>query len=206
VLTGPAAQRLTRTFQARIALIGDRAARVAAARWLGLPGYDEEDVARFETSTRAVLQAAHAAAVHSGVGYYATLGQFRPPSVAAREVPYVVDPREPFVAYWNALDKGHPWEEAVRSGSARAEALARDLATSSSRKAGDVTMKKANQRVEGWSRSATAGACPWCKGLEQYVWETAEATDFGHTRCHCTPVPMVSVGSLTVAPSDLVAA
>jgi hypothetical protein len=199
MLTGPAARRLTRTFQARIALIGDRAARVTAARWLGLPGYDEEDVGRFETATRAVLQAAHAAAVHSGVGYYATLGQFRPPSVAVREVPYVVDPREPFVAYWNALDKGHPWEDAVRSGSGRAEAVARNLATSSSRKAGDVTMRKANQRVDGWSRNTDANPCPWCRGLTSFVFETAESADFGHDRCNCSVSPVIRVGSIEVA-------
>ena len=197
MIEGPARQRLTRTFQQRIATIGDRAARVTAARWMALGSYDEADVDRYTAQTRPAFTAAHAAAVVLGVGYYSTLGQFRAPAVNPRDVPLTVDPREPFIAHWRALNHGHPFEAAVESGQARAQAIARNLATSSARKAGDVTMRAANQRVEGWGRDTDANPCPWCRGLTDFVYETADAADFGHDRCNCSVSPLVAAGEVS---------
>jgi hypothetical protein len=199
MLTGPAAQRLTRTFQNRIALIGDRAAAVMAAQWERLGTYNVSDVHRYESQTRAAAAAAKSTAVHTGVAYYATLVQFRPPSVNPREVPVDFNPREPFIAYWNALEGGHSWEDAVQSGAARAEAVARNLATSASRKAGDVTMRKAGQRIDGWARNTDANPCPWCREVAAGVFETAESADFGHDRCNCSVAPVIRAGSVVVA-------
>ena len=193
MITGPAADRLTRTFQERVALIGERAARRAAAEWLRLASYDEADVALYASRTAVSMNAVKAAAVRTGTAYYSTLGQFRPPSVRVSDVPVVHNPREPFIAYWNALDGGNPWDAAVQSGTARAEATGRNLATSASRQAGDVTLRKANQRPEGWSRNTDGKACEWCRGLTAYVFPTAEAADFGHDRCGCSVAPVIRV-------------
>ncbi len=191
MIEGPARTRLTETFQRRIATIGDRAARVAVARYMTLGGYDEADIARYAAQIARAMTAAHDAAVHTGVGYYVTLAQIRPPSVNARDVPMTLDPREPFIAHWRALNHGQPYEAAIESGAGRAEAVARNLATSSARKAGDVTMRKANQRVDGWARDTDANPCPWCRGLTQYVFETADSADFGHDRCNCSVAPVI---------------
>lgn len=196
MLTGPSARRLTRTFQNRIALIGARAARLTAAQWASLPGYDEADVPRFTAGTRAALQAAHAAAVHTGVGYYATLAQIRAPSVKVTDVPYTADPREPFIAYWRALAGGNSPEAALQSGAARAEAVARNLSTSSARRAGDVTFRKADVQVDGWGRDPDARACPWCLTVADGVFRTAESADFGHDRCGCSVSPLIAVGTV----------
>lgn len=192
MITGPSAARLTRTFQELVARIGERAALVAAARWQALGSYDETDVARFAAQTRAATTGAHAAAIRAGTGYYSTLAQIRPPSVAVRDVPLEVDPREPFIAYWNALDGGHPWEAARESGRARSMAVMRNLATSTSRRAGDVTMAKARLEVVGWERNTDGGACEWCRGLTSHVFKSAESADFGHDRCGCSVAPLVA--------------
>ena len=191
MIEGPARDRLTRTFQERIGTIGERAARVTSARWLALGSYDEADVARYAAQVRAALAAAHDAAVHTGVGYYVTLAQARPVSVNVRDVKMTADPREPFIAHWRALNHGQSYEDAIASGEARSQAMARNLATSSARQAGDVTMRKANQRVDGWARDTDANPCPWCRGLTEYVFETAESADFGHDRCNCSVSPVV---------------
>jgi hypothetical protein len=196
MLTGPAAARLTLTFQQRIATIGLKAAKLVAATWDGLAGYDEEDIAAYTSRTSAAMAAAKAASVQAGVGYYSTLVQFRPPSVNPREVPIEVDPREPFIAYWNALKGGHGLEAALESGNARAQATARNLATSASRQAGDTALRKARLEVDGWSRNTDSGACEWCRGLTQFVWDTAAEADFGHDRCNCSVEPVIAVASL----------
>ena len=192
MITGPAADRLTGTFQRRIRQVGDRAARLAAARWDALGSYDEADVPRYAAQTRNTAAAAHAAAVVAGAGYYATLGQFRPPAVSPRDVPLELDPREPFIAHWNALQAHEPWEAAVLSGQARSMAVMRNLAVSSARRAGDVTLRKARQTVDGWERRTDAKPCPWCVGVAADVYGSAAAADFGHDRCGCSVVPLIS--------------
>lgn len=197
MITGPAAQRLTRTFQGRIATIGGKAARLTSAAWGGLSAYDEADVATFAARTASTLAAAKAAAVQAGVGYYATLVQFRPPAVNVRDVPVTADPREPFIAYWNALKGGNSFESALESGSARAEAVARNLATSASRQAGDVALRESGQQVDGWERVPDSGACDWCLLVAGQVYNTAESADFGHDRCGCSASPLIAVATVT---------
>jgi hypothetical protein len=191
VITGAPARKLTRTFQERVALIGDRAARTAAAEWMRLTSYDEAAVQVYAAATRSAMTAAKAAAVRTGTAYYATLGQFRPPAVKVTDVKITPNPREPFIAYWNALEGGHPWEEAIESGSARAEAAARNLSTSAARQAGDVTMSRARQEPSGWQRIPDGDACPWCLDLASFTFPSAEAADFGHDRCNCSVVPVL---------------
>lgn len=197
MITGPAERRLTRTFQERIAAVGARAAAVTSAAFTALGSYDEADIPRYAARTRPALTAAHASGVRLGTAYYSTLVQIRPPAVRLTDVPLTADPRVPFIAYWNALKAHEPWESAVQSGAARAEAEARNLTTSASRRAGDVSMRRANQRVEGWARNTDASACPWCRGLTQFVFDTAEAADFGHDRCGCSVTPVIRVADVT---------
>lgn len=181
--------QLTRKFQRKVALIGDRAARLTGTHWVN-SGHDEADIAAFARTAAPTLAAAKTSAVVTGVAYYALRAKIRPPSVNARDVSVDVFHREPFIAYWQALKNGHPIEDAIQSGIARAGALATNLVVSSARRAGDVTYRKSGLHVIYWNRETDAGACPWCEDVADQTYTSAETADFGHDRCGCTPVPI----------------
>jgi hypothetical protein len=178
---------LTRRFQRRVALIGDRAALLTGGHWKQLPGYDEADIPTFARTAGPTLAGAKAAAVATGVGYYATRAKIRPPSVNPRKVKIDVFHREPFIAYWNALSSGVPRDTAVESGIARAGAMARNLAISASRLAAPLAL--ARRPPEFWIRVPDGGACDWCLEVADAEYRTADAADIGHDRCGCSIDP-----------------
>lgn len=187
-LRGP----LTRRFQTNIAELGDRAGTRAAAAFASLDSHDRADIIRFARKADPVIAAAKAGAVRTAVGYYALLAAVRPVAVTAAEVPISANVRDPFVSTWRALQAGHPYADAVAAGAARAEAVARNVVTSSARQAGDLFVAKARLNVEGWERIPDGGACPWCIEAAAGVYRTAESADFGHDRCGCIAAPILT--------------
>lgn len=181
---------LTTRYQQRLALIGHRAGQKTAAIWGALDAHNEADIPTFTKRSAPVLTGAKTAAVVTGVAYFATVAQIRAPAVNQRDVIVPLLPREPFIAYWNALKGGAPLDEALQSGLARADAFARNLVVSASRRAGDVVFQKAGLHVAYWNRETDANACPWCEDVATQTYKSAETADFGHDRCGCTPFPI----------------
>jgi hypothetical protein len=187
------ADAVTRTFQTTIARIGDRAAALTARQWAALGNWDEADVEAFARASAPTLQAAKDAAVQSGRGYYAVRAKLlRPPTITSAMVDVAADPREPFIAYWRALKSGNPIDAAIESGTARAGAIARNLASSASRRTADVLYSRADVYVGRWVRVPDANACDWCQLIAEGNggYKSAETADFGHDRCNCTAEPM----------------
>lgn len=184
------ADALTRRFQQTIARIGERAGALTALRWSQLDTYDEADVETFARAVAPTLAAVKASAVSTGAAYYAVRGRIsRPPTIRPDMIDLVADPREPFIAYWRALKMGNPVDEAVLSGTARAGAIARNLASSASRRAGDVLFDRAAVTPARWVRVPDGGACDWCQEVAGQSYLSAESADFGHDRCNCTAEP-----------------
>lgn len=182
---------VTRRFQTTIARIGDRAATLTQREWAALGHWDEADVETFAQATEATLAAAKNAAVQTGRGYYAIRARlFRPPVVTAKMVPVTADPREPFIAYWQALKSGNPVEAAIESGTARAGAIARNLATSAGRQTGGVLYRAAGVNPTYWVRVADADACSWCQDVADGEYGSESSADFGHDRCGCSVEPV----------------
>lgn len=186
---------LTRRFQTRIAVIGGRAATLTVARWAGLSGYDEDDVATFAKLTTPTLTAAKASAVTTAVAFYSMLVGIRPAAITARDVPIFADPRDPFISYWRALKMGSTEQDAIVAGAARADAFARNLAADSSRNTAEVVMHRQGLRAGSWTRLPEPGACAWCEEVAAQTYSTADAASFSHGNnapCHCTPVPNIA--------------
>lgn len=185
------AQRLllTRRYQTATALIGDRAATLTAHHWKAV-GHDEANIPEFAHRAAPAFNAAKTAAVQLSSGYYSLLTGRRPVGVNPRDVLIDPDVRAPFIAYWNAL-KGGAGDDAVLSGIARAEAIARNFAVSSGRRTGDVVMHRQGLRPGDWTRITDGGACAWCEEVAAQTYSSAEAADFGHDRCGCTAVPNI---------------
>lgn len=181
------ADALARRFQQRVALIGDRAGTRTASIWRTV-GHDEENIAEFARKAGPTLAAAKTAAVATGVAYFAARARIRPVSIGEVDVPVLH--REPFIAYWQALKNGHPIEDAIQSGLARADAMARNLVVSVSRRSGDALYRKAGLKVAHWNRDTDADACPWCEEVATQTYSSAETADFGHDRCGCSPFPV----------------
>lgn len=180
---------LTRRFQKRVTLIGDRAAAITSRTWLALPGHDEADIPTFHKRALPTITAAKTAAVATGVAYYATRNGIRTPSIAARLVPVEPDYREPFISYWQGLKNGHTLEEATTSGFARAAAITRNLATSAARLSAVPVVARAGREPSHWIRTPDADACPWCIEVSDLTFDSAESADIGHDRCGCSIDP-----------------
>jgi hypothetical protein len=180
---------LTRTFQQRISLIGDRAGTLTAQHWRD-GGHDEVNIEAFTRKVAPVLAAAKMGAVATAAAYYALLAKIRPAGVPVDAVKVDVLYREPFIAYWQALKNGHSLDEAVQSGLARADAFARNFVVSASRRTGDVLYRRSGLTVAYWNRDTDADACPWCVEVADQTYSSAETADFGHDRCGCTPAPV----------------
>lgn len=181
---------LTRRFQVTLAAIGAQSAVRMQAAWERLDSYDENQIDQFAELAAPTLSGAKGAAVRNAVGYYALLAGVRPVPVLANEVPVVANVREPFIATWQALSSGTPFADAVAAGSARAEAIVRNLITSSSIQTGDIVAQRAGLEVRGWERVPDAGACEWCLTVAPGFYTSAETADFGHDRCGCTTTPI----------------
>jgi hypothetical protein len=181
---------LTRRHQTFLDRLGLRAGVLLASVWDGLDGYDEADVDDFEARSRPPLAAAKRVAVASSVAYFSTLAQIRPAAIEPGDVPVPVETREPFIAYWAALKNGHPVEAALESGRGRAAAIAANFVVSAARRTGDHATASAEVDVIGFERVANRGACTWCRARSGTVYDTAEAADYGHDRCHCSAAPV----------------
>lgn len=181
---------LTRRYQSRLAAISGTAGVAVAVAWDDLPGYDRLDIPTFARRTARTFIAAKAATLAVAVGYYSLLAVVRPPAVNVEEIDVAPAVDDPFIGYWQALQAGHVWDEAVAIGRGRAEAAVTDYVTSTSRRTGDVVAERTGQDIVGWRRVLTGTSCAWCATVATQRYRTAESADFGHTRCDCTAAPI----------------
>jgi hypothetical protein len=180
----------TRRYQARLNRIATTAGRAVIRAWDELTSYDEDDIPTFIRRTTVPFTAARAAATSTAAGYFSLLTTVRPPAIDPAELGVVPAVRDPFIAYWQAL-KAHPWEEAVEIGRNRADAVASDLVTSTSRRTVGEAAQATGQEVVGWRRVLTGISCTWCATVSTQRYRTAESADFGHQRCDCTVAPII---------------
>ena len=190
MLSDAALVALIRRFQASLAVVADRTAFAMALAWQALGSYDEPDVARYTERTAPAVKAAQTATVRLSAAFYATFSTVRPPGLRPDEIAAPAATRDPFIAYWRALQQGNQWTEAVASGRGRAEAVGSNLVVSTSRRTGDAVADATGQRVVGWRRVLTGRSCAWCATVATQRYRSSEAADFGHSRCDCSAVPI----------------
>ncbi len=181
------ARLLTTRYQTRTAAIGERTARDLSRLWLDV-GYDFAAVDEFAARASMLTAPPKATTVRLASAFYGYLMDARPQAINPELILVPEAWRDPSIAFWRAINNGHPFEDALASGAARAEAVARNLIVSTGRRTGDH-IAEANGYSTRWRREPDGNACAWCQSLTGDTWDSAEAADFGHDRCGCTPVP-----------------
>lgn len=181
------ARLLTTRYQTRTAAIGERTARDLSRLWLDV-GYDFAAVDEFTAEAVTLTAPPKATTVRLASAFYGFLMDARPQAIRPDAIAVPEAWRDPSIAFWRAINSGRPYEEAIAAGRARAEAVARNLIVSTGRRTGDH-IAEANRYPTRWRREPDGNACAWCQSLTVETWDSAEAADFGHDRCGCTPVP-----------------
>lgn len=189
-MLGPeATQRLVDRYKTRQGLVIDRASALVEAEWSALGSWDRADIERFVEVTQPHLSAAKKAAIVLAVAFYSTILQRRPPTVSAAVVEAEFNAEPAFTAVWHALSNGRPFEEAVTAGQSIANAQVSRFVQTTARRTGDHVTRQL--RVDArWRRSPRANACSFCQDASHQTYRSSETADFGHDRCHCTPVPV----------------
>jgi len=95
----------------------------------------------------------------------------------------------PFVDYQAALDRGEEQAAAIAAGLSSSSAIGRQSVVSTARQAGDAVQ---SSRIIGWSRVPDGDACDWCLMVAGDRYKSATSADFGHLRCECGVVPILS--------------
>jgi hypothetical protein len=189
------------------------AATAAAAAWLGLGSYDEEDVPRFLARVVPVILAAQRQSVALTVAFLASAIGRRPAPVQVEQlvgaairtatpeviaasqrgglalapdatgVPPQIVYRRPFVGVWNALGEGTPWADAVDAGRERVAGTAAFDVQNAMRH----TLRavgEADDLILGYRRVPDSDACPLCVLAAGRRYRTGVLMEI-HTRCKC---------------------
>lgn len=185
------ADALTTRKQALLEDLGTRTAGQLRRIWLSLGDYAESDQEAWATLAAPVVEAAQGRAVNLQVAYLETLldetVDFDIEDVLANAQ---IDIGEPFIALANALSNGEEITAAVESGALRAEGIGESGVTWAARAANGAVER--NDRVTGWQRTLSRGACEWCQTVAGQTYRSAESASFGHLRCNCGVEPVIS--------------
>lgn len=177
---------LVTRYQTRTAAIGEQTGQQLSRLWLDV-GPEFDMLPAFAEQAEPILGPPKAATVRFASALYGVLSGQRPTGINPDDVEVPDRLRDPFIAYWRAINQGNDTPDALISGAARAEAVARDFVTSAGRRTGDVVV---SGRYVQWQRLTDGRACDWCISMTVHTWDSSEAADFGHDRCGCTPVPV----------------
>lgn len=179
---------LATRFQRRLAALAATAAPTVIDSFERFgPNFDA--VEPFATEVAPILMAAKSTAVRYSTAFYGIVLGVRPDPIDPTTVATAPAYRDPFIAYWRAINSDRPTIDAWAAGAARAEAITVDHIVSSSRRTGDLVAAATDTRPM-WRRLPDGNACDWCRGLAAELWDSAAAADFGHDRCGCTPIPV----------------
>lgn len=183
---------------------GERRLRTLVANevgriWRELPGYDRSDVDEWLTRVLPLVEAGQRASVALTEGYLARALDRQPVGLDAEELigagvrggtdPATVYER-PFVTTWTALGAGSLFEEAVASGMARAQEMARFDVQGSMRATANA-FQQSTDGIYGYERVADAGACDYCASIDGAYVKSADAMPL-HPGCGCGLEPLTS--------------
>lgn len=188
-----------------LAAIRDLVRRGVTQAWTDLPGYNDEQVARFLEQAVPVVAAGRMKAAALTDAYIAAqLGRaplgIVPPTIRDG-VPVEEVYRRPFVTVWTALSAGSRYDEAVSAGLARATNLAATDVQLTMR----ATFDQAQQRdrsIRGYTRRADAGACKFCQLVDGAFVKSASAMPL-HPGCGCGLEPVLSRLPVTPTPDGV---
>lgn len=156
--------------------------------WGSLDGYTDDEP-WIERATPVLIAAQEHAASLQVAYLQALLGtrlNFDPRAVVATAS---IDISQPFIAFANALDNGAALAAAVDAGHLRAAAVGESGVTWAARAANSVGDRE--QRIVGWTRVLSGGACDWCQLVSTQRYTSAESASFGHLRCNCDVDPII---------------
>jgi hypothetical protein len=197
--TLPQSRRLAKAHiegQRRLRLI---AQGLVGQAWRNLGSWNRADVSRFVELAVPAVTSAQRASVHLTDAYLAQALFRRPLGVNPADLigaavrngtpPETVYER-PFVNVWSALKDGKPFEDAFRSGLARAQsAAAMDVQLSMRATAGAV--QSADEGIYGYERVADSGACEFCQEVDGAYVKSADAMPL-HNHCGCGLEPLTA--------------
>lgn len=185
------ADALTARKQALLEELGTRTASQLRRIWQSMGSYAESDQEAWTQLASPVIDAAQSHAVSLQVAYLETLldesVDFDAEAVLANAA---IDVNEPFIALANALSNGEGIDAAVESGALRAEGIGESGVTWAARAANGAV--EGNDRISGWQRTLSRGACEWCQTVAGQTYRSAESASFGHLRCNCGVEPVIS--------------
>ena len=189
---------------ARAHMEAERRLRVAVEQavrriWLGLPGYDRENVDEWLSRVVPVVLAAQAASVRITDAYVARFLRRAPLGLAPAELtgaavrngtpPEVVYER-PFVTLWAALGAGADFEDALNKALARAVSTAAMDVQLAMRATADA-IDQADPGIYGYQRVADPGACAFCQEVDgAYVKGSDGFVMALHNNCGCGLEPL----------------
>lgn len=188
---------------ARSHIEGERRLRLLVANqvgriWRELPGYDRADVDEWLAKVLPLVEAGQRASVALTEGYLARSLDRPPVGLSVEELIGAgvrgVDParvyERPFVTTWTALSAGSLFEDAVASGMARAQEMAR-FDVQGSMRATASAFQASSEGVYGFQRVADPGACEFCASIDGAYVKSADAYPL-HPGCGCGLEPLTA--------------
>lgn len=184
--------RLTEQYLTQLNRIGTRGSVAMLRIWDGIDGIDERDIPRFVRLAVPLLDAVGTASAASTSGYFRQL-LGRQAAVQIRDLLIEQDMRHPFIGVWRDLNRGVPYQQALRTGRDRAGTLALERV--------ELAQNELAGRLEsevgevGWRRVPQGATCSWCIRVATQRYKTAASASFGHGHggvnyCDCKKVPI----------------
>lgn len=187
-------------YAATLENLADHAQRSLALLWASLATYDDIGADQFHATATAITTQFATAAANTTSGYLLTITGTPPPPAPQL---FVADAAarcfDPFDRLGRLLADGTPYQEAVTSGQAVAEALGSDSVYRTARSTMGAISE--GSRVQ-WQRRLQGKCCPWCMKLSSVVFDSAGQATFGHANCRCLPVPADVIGDHNTAIRD----
>lgn len=167
--------------------------------WRDLPNYDRPVIDQWLAQVLPVISAGQRASASLTAGYIArSLGRppigVSPEDVIGAAVRNGTDPatvyERPFVTLWSALGAGSLYEDAVNSGLARAQEMAR-FDVQGSMRATAAAVQESSDGIYGYQRVADPGACEFCASIDGAYVKSADAFPL-HPGCGCGLEPLTA--------------
>lgn len=181
---------LTRRYQQRLNTVSVAAAHRVSSVWDDQGSWDDTDVDSFTARATSIIAGAQRQTSALTAGYLGLLLGTKVPAIDGAKFIDQIDLREPFLAYWAALNRGDDWINAITAGRTRAADLALDGSTTAARSTA-AEIDTAEPRITGWERVPGGVCCEFCATAATQRYHTADTASFGHDRCNCAVTPII---------------